>query len=50
MMEERYGVIDKIHIPDQLGNYRSTLRENNDTLDILGWEPKDRLNNYIQSL
>jgi hypothetical protein len=26
------------------------LRENNDTLERLGWEPKDRLKNYIQNL
>ena len=50
MMDKKFGPIIKTHIPDQLGNYRSTLRENNDTLDILGWEPKDRLNDYIQSL
>ena len=50
MMDKKFGPIIKTHIPDQLGNYRSTLRENNDTLDILGWEPKGRLNDYIQSL
>ena len=39
-----------IYIPDQPGNYRVTLRENNDTLDRLGWTPKDRLKEYIKSL
>jgi UDP-glucose 4-epimerase len=50
MMVERFGKIDKIHIPDQSGNYRSTLRENFDTLNRLGWEPSDKLHSYIQSL
>ena len=35
---------------DQLGNYRKTLRENEDTLDRLEWKPQDRLKDYIQSL
>lgn len=39
-----------IYIPDQPGNYRKTLRENNDTLDRLGWQPQDRLKQYIESL
>lgn len=40
---------DCIYIPDQPGNYRSTKRENDDTLKI-GWKPKDRLKNYINSI
>lgn len=39
-----------IRLPDQPGNYRETLRENNDLLDKLDWSPKDRLEQYIQSL
>lgn len=49
MFEEKFGV-SKIHFPNQHGNYRETLRENNDVLERLGWEPKDRLKNYIQNL
>ena len=49
VFEEKFGV-SKIHLPDQHGNYRETLRENNDVLERLGWEPKDRLKNYIQNL
>jgi hypothetical protein len=49
MFEEKFGV-SKIHLPNQHGNYRETLRENNDVLERLGWEPKDRLKNYIQNL
>ena len=48
--QERFGELDKINIPDQPGNYRSTRRENDDTLDRLGWSPNDRLRDYILSL
>lgn len=42
--------VEKVHIPDQPGNYRTTLRENNDTLTLLGWKPQDKLLYYIQNL
>jgi len=38
------------YIPDQPGNYRETLRENDDALDQLDWKPQDRLLDYINSL
>lgn len=38
------------YIPDQKGNYRETLRENNDSIELLGWQPKDRLKDYILNL
>lgn len=37
-------------IPDQKGNYRETLNTNLDAEKYLGWKPKDRLKDYIQSL
>lgn len=49
MFKSKFGV-EKVYIPDQKGNYRETLRENNDTIERLGWSPKDRLKEYIQSL
>jgi len=49
MFKERFGC-DFINIPDQPGNYRCTLRENNDTVDRLNWEPQDKLRDYIFSL
>ena len=49
MFRERFGV-DFINIPNQSGNYRETLRENNDSLDRLGWKPSDKLREYIFSL
>ena len=37
-------------VPNQLGNYRETKRENNDALDRLEWNPKDVLKHYIENL
>ena len=42
--------IESIHIPDQPGNYRKTLRTNDDTLKLLNWNPKDRLKSHIENL
>ena len=50
MFKEKFPQIESLYLPDQPGNYRKTLRENDDTLERLGWEPKDRLRDYIQSL
>ena len=41
---------DFISIPDQPGNYRMTLRENDDTLKLLNWTPKDRLKEHINNI
>lgn len=49
MFNEKFKC-NKIHIDDQKGNYRITLRENDDTLNRLGWSPEDRLQNYINTL
>jgi len=50
MFKEKFPQIESLYLPDQPGNYRKTLRENDDTLERLGWKPKDRLRDYIQSL
>jgi len=50
MFKERFPHIESIYLPDQPGNYRKTLRENDDTLERLSWQPKDRLKDYILSL
>lgn len=49
IFKEKFG-IESTYIPDQPGNYRKTLRENDDTIDRLGWKPEDRLKEYIDSL
>lgn len=49
MFKEKFGT-DYKYIPEQSGNYRETLRENNDALERLGWKPEDNLLYYINSL
>lgn len=49
MFREKFGV-EKINIPDQKGNYRETRREADDAINRLGWKPKDKLKDYINSL
>jgi UDP-glucose 4-epimerase len=41
---------DVIHIPDQKGNYKETLRESNDAITYLHWTPHDSLREYIDTL
>lgn len=50
MFLERFQHIESKFIDEQPGNYRTTLRENNDALEQLGWSPKNRLKKYILSL
>ena len=50
LFKEKFPQIESIYLPDQPGNYRKTLRENDDTLERLSWQPKDRLKDYILSL
>lgn len=47
--KQRFGC-DKINIPNQDGNYRETIRLNNDTLNRLGWKPKKDIRDYILNL
>ena len=49
MFKERFGC-EFVNIPDQPGNYRKTLRENDDSINRLGWKPSDKLRDYIFSL
>ena len=40
----------RYYVDDRPGNYRETLRVNDDAKDKLGWNPQDRLKDYIYSL
>jgi UDP-glucose 4-epimerase len=40
----------KVYIDNQKGNYRETIRVNNNAINKLGWQPKDRLKQYIKNL
>lgn len=50
MFKERFGDLEKVNLPNQHGNYLETRRENDDTLERLGWSPQDKLRQYILSL
>lgn len=49
MFKNKFDV-DSYYIPDQPGNYKKTLRKNDDLINLLGWEPKDRLKNHVENL
>ena len=49
IFSQRFGC-EKIHIPNQKGNYKETLRLNDDALNRLGWKPKMDLKDYILNL
>jgi len=49
MFKNKFNV-SSINIEDQPGNYRKTLRLNDDMINKLNWSPKDRLNDYINGL
>ena len=42
--------VGSINIPEQSGNYKETIRENDDSLKQLNWKPTDQLKKYIFSL
>ncbi len=45
-----FGNVKKEYVEDVQGNYRKTLRLNNDAIERLKWNPQDRLKDYIHSL
>ncbi len=47
--KKRFNV-SSVNLPDQPGNYRQTLRENDDSLKLLNWIPKDRLEEHINNI
>lgn len=49
MFKEVFNV-DKTYISDQKGNYRKSIRVNDDVIRRLDWKPTDKLNEYIKSL
>jgi len=49
MFNKRFNV-SSVFINDQPGNYRETLRTNDDLINLLNWHPEDRLKEYINNL
>lgn len=51
MFKARFGnSVQSTNLPDVGGNYRETIRINRDAIEILGWQPEDRLKQYINKL
>jgi len=49
MFVEKFNCV-KVYMSEEQGNYRETVRINNDAIERLGWQPTDKLKQYIQSL
>lgn len=49
MFSQKFDVKSQ-YIKNQKGNYKETLRESNYAIDLLGWNPQDRLTTYILNL
>jgi nucleoside-diphosphate-sugar epimerase len=51
MFKAKFGdSVQSVHISDVGGNYRETIRINNDAIERLGWQPQNRLKQYINNL
>ena len=49
MFKKKFNV-NSYYIDEQPGNFRESLRINNDCLKLLNWKPKDRIKDYINNL
>lgn len=49
MFRKKFNV-KSVYVDDQPGNYRETLRINDDLIKYLNWQPEDRLKEYIKNL
>ncbi len=48
--KERFSNADYIRVEDQPGNFRNSIRKNDQMTVELDWKPMDRLKDYIQNL
>jgi UDP-glucose 4-epimerase len=49
MFIQKFSAV-RVYMTEQKGNYRETKRVNDDAIQRLGWQPKDRLKEYIENL
>lgn len=49
MFREKFKCV-KVYMSEEQGNYRETIRINDDAITRLGWKPTDKLKQYINSL
>lgn len=47
---DMFGYSNRSYVDDVKGNYRETLRINNDAIQRLGWQPTDKLKSYIDEI
>ena len=47
---DMFGDVKRVYVDDVKGNYRETLRVNNDAIERLGWQPIDKLKSYINEI
>ena len=47
---DMFEYTNKNYVDDVKGNYRETIRINNDAIDRLGWQPTDKLKSYINEI
>jgi UDP-glucose 4-epimerase len=45
-----FGYPNIQYVDDVKGNYRQTIRINNDSIERLGWQPTDKLKSYINEI
>jgi len=49
-LADMFNYPNRKYVDDVAGNYRKTLRLNNDAVERLGWQPTDQLEQYIKTL
>jgi len=49
-LADMFNYPNRKYVDDVTGNYRKTLRLNNDAVERLGWQPIDQLKQYIKTL
>ncbi|MEY4332312.1 MAG: Vibrio phage vB VchM Kuja [Bacteroidota bacterium] len=49
-LADMFGDIKRKYVDDVKGNYRETIRINNDAIQRLGWQPTDKLKSYINEI
>lgn len=49
MFKEKFNSV-KVYMSEEKGNYRKTLRINDDAIERLGWRPQDKLKSYINEI
>jgi UDP-glucose 4-epimerase len=49
-LADMFDYPNRKYVDDVKGNYRKTLRLNNDAIERLGWQPTDKLKSYINEI